>query len=134
MKALKAQVSRALPIGSLVDTCDNSGAKVVRIIGVYGHKTVRRRLSAAGVGSLVNVSVVKGRMDMRKQMVRGVVVRQKKEFRRPDGMRIKFEDNAIVILKDDKTATPKGTIFKGPIAKEAADRWPGIAKVASIVV
>ena len=70
---------------------------------------------------------------MRKQVVFAVIVRQKKEYRRADGMRIKFEDNAAIILKDDKR-TPKGTIFKGPIAKEACERWPGIAKVARIVV
>ena len=44
-----------------------------------------------------------------------------------------FQDNAAVVLKDEKGA-PKGTIFKGPIAKEACERWPGIAKVARIVV
>ena len=48
-------------------------------------------------------------------------------------MRVKFEDNAAVVLKDEK-GNPKGTIFKGPIAKEATERWPGIAKVAKIVV
>jgi len=62
-----------------------------------------------------------------------VIVRQRREYRRPDGTRIKFEDNAAVVLKDDK-GNPKGTIFKGPIAKEATTRWPGIAKVASIIV
>ena len=61
------------------------------------------------------------------------VVRQKKEYRRPDGTRIKFEDNAAVVLKDEK-GNPKGTMLKGAIAKEACDRWPGIAKLASIVV
>ncbi|MBT5342362.1 50S ribosomal protein L14, partial [Candidatus Woesearchaeota archaeon] len=59
--------------------------------------------------------------------------RQKKEFRRADGTRVKFEDNAAVVLKDNK-GNPKGTIFKGPIAKEAAERWPAVAKVASIIV
>jgi ribosomal protein L14 len=48
-------------------------------------------------------------------------------------MRIKFEDNAVVVLKDDK-GNPKGTIFKGPIAKEACSRWPGVAKMARIIV
>jgi len=48
-------------------------------------------------------------------------------------MRIKFEDNAAVVLKDDK-GNPKGTIIKGPVAKEAADRWPGVAKLASIIL
>jgi large subunit ribosomal protein L14 len=134
MKAVKANITRALPVGTIMIACDNSGAKVVRLIGVKGHKTVRRRLSSAGVGALVTVAVIKGRADMRRQVVPAVVVRQKKEYKRPDGTRIKFEDNAVVILKDDKAATPKGTIFKGAIAKEAAERWPGISKVASIVV
>jgi large subunit ribosomal protein L14 len=134
MKPIKASTTRSLPVGTVMQSCDNSGAKLVRIIGVKGHKTVKRRLSAAGVGSLVTVSVIKGRADVRKQVMPAVIVRQKKEYRRPDGTRIKFEDNAVVILKDDKGGTPKGTIFKGAIAKEAAERWPGIAKVASIVV
>ena len=70
---------------------------------------------------------------MRKKVVNAIIVRQRKEYRRPNGMRIKFEDNAVVVLKDDK-GNPKGTILKGPIAKEVADRWPAIAKLASIVV
>ena len=78
-------------------------------------------------------AVKRGRPDMRKQVVYAVIVRQKKEYRRPDGMRIKFEDNSAVVLKDDK-GNPKGTIFKGPIAKEVTERWPAIAKVASLVV
>ena len=60
-------------------------------------------------------------------------MRQKKEYRRAEGIHISFEDNAAVVLKDEK-GNPKGTIFKGPIAKEACDRWPGIAKLARIVV
>ena len=47
-------------------------------------------------------------------------------------MRVKFQSNAVVVLKDEK-GSPKGTMFKGPIAKEAAERWPGIAKLAEIV-
>ncbi|MBR9690084.1 50S ribosomal protein L14 [Candidatus Woesearchaeota archaeon] len=133
MKANKARVTRALPVGAYLQTCDNSGAKIVKITNVIGHKTVKGRLSAAGIGDLVQVTVKKGKPDIRKQVVFAVIVRQKKEYRRPNSMRIKFEDNAIVILKDDK-GNPKGTIFKGPIAKEATERWPGVAKVASIIV
>ena len=133
MQAVKAKTTRALPLGSKVPTCDNSGAKLIKICGVYRNKTVKGRLQAAGVGDLILASVIKGEKEMRKQVVFAVIVRQKKEYRRPDGTRIQFEDNAAVVLKDDK-GNPKGTIFKGPIAKEAAERWPGIAKVASIVV
>ena len=133
MQPVKASKVRSLPVGSYVPTCDNSGAKVVKITSVPGHKTVKRRLPAAGVGDIVMGSVKKGKPEMRKQVVFAVVVRQKKEYRRTDGMRIKFADNAVVVLKDDK-GNPKGTIFKGPIAKEAAARWPAIAKVASIII
>ena len=78
-------------------------------------------------------AVKKGKPEMKKQVVLAVIVRQKKEFRRPNGMRVKFEDNAAVVVKDD-AGNPKGTLLKGPIAKEACERWPGIAKLASIVV
>ena len=133
MQPVRASLTRALPVECEVETCDNSGAKVIKIFTVVGLKTRKGRKSSACVGDLVMASVKRGRPDMRKQVVFAVIVRQKKEYRRPDGMRIKFEDNAAVVLKDDK-GNPKGTIFKGAIAKEACERWPGIAKIASIVV
>ena len=134
MKALKARATRGLPKGTLVTVCDNSGAKIIRIISVKHFKAVKGRYPSAGIGDLIKASVVKGTPEMRKQVVDAVIVRQKKEYRRPDGTRISFEDNAAVVLKDDKARTPKGTIFKGPVAKEAAERWPGIAKVAGVIV
>jgi large subunit ribosomal protein L14 len=133
MKAIKSHIVKALPVGSYVDTCDNSGAKIVKIFSVIGHKTRKGKQPAAGVGDLVMVSVKKGKPEMRKTVAFAIVVRQKKEYRRANGMRIKFEDNSVVVLKDEK-GNPKGTIFKGPIAKEVADRWPAVAKVASIIV
>src|SRR3989338_693481 len=102
MKALKAHITDALPLGANIDTCDNSGAKVVKLFAVIGGKPTKGRLVSAGIGDLINCSVVKGRPDMRKQVVQAVVVRQRKEYRRPDGTRVKFEDNAVVVLKDDK--------------------------------
>jgi len=133
MKAVKAKIPKSLPLGCYLEPCDNSGAKQVKILAVFGHKTVKGRYPSAGVGDLVAVTVKKGKPDIRKTVVFGVIVRQKKEYRRTDGTRIKFEDNSIVIVKDKK-GNPKGTIFKGPIAKEAVERWGGIAKVARIVV
>jgi len=135
MKALKARITKGLNHGSQVETCDNSGAKLVRIVSVKGSgsKTVRGRKPRCGLADLVLVSVVKGDSAMRKQVVLAVIVRQRKEYRRKDGTRIKFADNAVVVLKDDK-GTPKGTMFKGAIAKEVAERWPAIAKVADILV
>jgi large subunit ribosomal protein L14 len=133
MKAIKATMSRGLSVGSLVATCDNSGAKIVKIFNVKKRKTRKGRLATAGVGDMVQAAVKKGRPDIRKQVVFAIIVRQKKEYKRADGTRVAFEDNAVVVLKDDK-GNPKGTMFKGPIAKEACARWPGIAKIASIIV
>lgn len=133
MKAIKANITNGLQVGSYVETCDNSGAKLIKITGVKRKKTVKGRVPGAGVGDMVICAVKKGRPDMRKTVVFGIVVRQKKEYKRPNGTRITFEDNAVVILKDDK-GNPKGTIYKGPIAKEAANRWPAVAKVASMII
>jgi len=133
MKGIKASVTRALPVGARVPTADNSGAKIIKIISVKGHKTVKGRLSSAGVGDFVVASVEKGTPEMRHKVVFAIIIRQKKEFRRPDGTRVSFEDNAAVVLKDDK-GNPKGTLIKGAVAKEACERWPGIAKLASVIV
>ena len=133
MKAIKANVTNGLQVGSLVETCDNSGAKIIKITGVKRKKTVKGRVPGAGVGDMVVAAVKKGRHDMRKKVVYAIIVRQRKEYKRPDGTRVTFEDNAAVVLKDEK-GNPKGTIFKGPIAKEAAGRWPGVAKVANMVI
>ncbi len=133
MKAVGSRVVRGLPVGAYVPTCDNSGAKVVQIISVLGHKTVKGRRAAAGVGDMCLVAVKRGKPDMRKQVVPAVIVRQKKEYRRPDGVRIKFEDNACVVCKDDK-GNPKGTFLKGAIAKEATERWPGVANISSTII
>ncbi|HLD04158.1 MAG TPA: 50S ribosomal protein L14 [Candidatus Nanoarchaeia archaeon] len=133
MKAIKAKITHGLQVGSYVETCDNSGAKLIKITNVRRIKTVKGRRSGAGVGDLLMAAVKRGKPDMRKQVVFAVLVRQKKEYRRPDGTRIKFEDNAAVVLKDED-GNPKGTIFKGPIAKEACERWPGVAKLARMIV
>ena len=133
MKAVSSKVTRSLPVQAFVTSCDNSGAKVLKIIAVKGHKTVKGRYPAAGVGDLVFCSVKKGKLEIRKTVVPAVIVRQKKEFRRAVGTRVKYEDNAAVVLKDLK-GNPKGTIFKGPISKEAAARWPAVAKVAKMIL
>ncbi|MBS3157085.1 50S ribosomal protein L14 [Candidatus Woesearchaeota archaeon] len=133
MKATKAHIVKSLPVGSIIPTCDNSGAKRISIMSVRGHKTIKGRRSAAGVGDYITASVKAGVPGMRKTIVNAIIVRQKKEYRRADGTRIKFEDNAAVVLKDER-GTPKGTILKGPIAKEAAEKWGGIAKLASSIV
>jgi large subunit ribosomal protein L14 len=111
---------------------DNTGARELEIIAVKGYKGVRRRYPAAGVGDIVVVTVKKGTPDIRKQVHYAVIIRQRKEYRRPDGTRVKFEDNAAVIT-DDK-GNPKGSEIRGPVAREAAERFPKIGSIASIIV
>ena len=134
MKSTEFRITRALPVGSMVKTCDNSGAKLLRVFSVVGAKTVKGRIPSAGVSDMVLASVRRGKPEMKKQKVYAVIVRQRKEYKRPDGTRIKFEDNSAVVLKDDKGGSPKGTMIKGAVAKEVCVRWPGIAKIASIIV
>ncbi len=133
MKAIKANITKGLQRGSYLVACDNSGAKRLFIISFRGGKGVKGRNPRGGVGDFITASVRSGNPEMRKKVVNAVIVRQKKEYRRADGMRIKFEDNAAIVLKDDK-GNPKGTLVKGPIAREVVGRWPAVAKIAKAVV
>ncbi len=132
MKATTSNVTRVLPIGARLQCIDNTGAREVEIVSVKGYKGVRRRLATAGVGDMIIITVKKGAVDMRKEVMTAVVVRQKKEFRRANGLRVKFEDNAAVIVGPEGTL--KGSEIRGPVAKEAAERWPSIGSAASVIV
>jgi len=125
-------INEGLQVGSYVQVADNSGAREVMIINVPLYKTRLRRLPRAGVGDLVVATVKKGSVQLRRQVVYAVVVRQKRPYRRPDGTWVAFEDNAVVLVNQD--GTPRGTEIRGPIAREAAERWPRIAKLATIIV
>lgn len=133
MKPIKAYIVRGLPHGARITACDNSGAKTLKVLSVRCHKTVKGRATAAAIGDYIVAAVVEGKPDIRKQVVPAVIVRQKKAYRRPDGTHIMFEDNAAIVLKDE-LGNPKGTMVKGPVAKEACERWPAISKIASIIV
>ncbi len=132
MKAITSNITRVLPIGARLQCIDNTGAREVEIVSVKGYKGVRRRLATAGVGDMIIVTVKKGTVDMRKEIMTAVVVRQKKEFKRADGLRVKFEDNAAVIISPEGVL--KGSEIRGPVAKEAAERWPSIGSAASTIV
>ena len=132
MKAVRAKITKALNVGSYLICVDNTGAKVLQIISVFGYKGVRRRIPKAGVADMVKVSVKEGDVKLRKQIFNAVIVRQKAAYRRPNGMRIKFEDNAAVLV--DEKGEVKGTAIRGPVAREAVERFPSIGKIASIVV
>lgn len=132
MKAISSKIVKTLMPETTMTCADNSGAKIVQIISVKGFKGTRRSKPKAGVASSVNVRIVKGNEKVRKQVHKAIIIRQKKEYRRPDGMRVSFEDNAAVLV-DDK-GDPKGTIIKGPVAREVVDRFPTIGKLANVIV
>lgn len=133
MRGVPANVGRPLPIGAEIKVVDNSGAKMIKLIGVRKYGGVKRRLASAGVGDLVVGTVKAGKPEIRKTVVLGVVVRQKKEFKRPDGIRVQFEDNAVILVADN-LGTPKGSRIKGAVAREVVMRFPLIGKICSIVV
>lgn len=132
MKAVKASVSKGIPVGAYLNCIDNSGAKIIQVISVKGYKGVRRRMPIAGVASMIKVAVKEGDVKVRKTVVDAVIVRQKKEYRRLNGMRVSFEDNAAVLVNE--LGEPKGTEIKGPIAKEVVERFSAIGKISSMVV
>lgn len=132
MKGISGKQTRGLICGSRLAVIDNSGAKVIEIIAVPGYGGVARRVPSAGVGDMVIASVKKGTPAMRRQIVYAVIVRQRRPTRRADGTMVFFEDNAAVIVTD--TGETKGTDIKGPVAREAAERWPRVAATANMIV
>ncbi len=132
MLAHGQRISRGLLAGSLLKCADNTGARELRLVQAMGYKGRLRRYPSATVGDRVTVSVRHGTPDMRKKIFQAVIVRQRKPYRRVDGVWVQFEDNAAVIVTPD--GEMKGSDIRGPVAKEAAERWPRIASAASIII
>ncbi len=132
MKGLAGRQTRGIQTGTRLDVVDNSGARTIEVIAVPGYKGVARRYPSAGVGDLVMGTVRRGTPQMRRQIVHAVIIRQKRPMRRADGTMVFFEDNAAVVTTE--TGETKGTDIKGPVAKEAAERWPRVAATASTIL
>jgi large subunit ribosomal protein L23e len=126
------KMSLGLPVAALMNCADNTGAKNLFVVAVCGIKGRLNRLPAAGVGDMVLCSVKKGKPELRKKMMPAVVVRQRKAWRRKDGVYIYFEDNAGVIV--NPKGEMKGSAITGPVGKECADLWPRIASNAGSIV
>eukprot|EP00731_Ephydatia_muelleri_P012984 Em0007g294a len=127
----KFRVSLGLPVGAVINCADNTGAKNLYVISVKGIKGRLNRLPAAGVGDLVLASVKKGKPELRKKVHMAVIIRQRKSFRRQDGVTLYFEDNAGVIVNNK--GEMKGSTVTGPVAKECADLWPRVASNAGSI-
>ncbi|KAL8934802.1 MAG: hypothetical protein Q9211_005037 [Gyalolechia sp. 1 TL-2023] len=118
----KLKMTLGLPVGAVMNCCDNSGARNLYIISVKGIGARLNRLPAAGVGDMVMATVKKGKPELRKKVMPAVVVRQSKPWRRADGVYLYFEDNAGVIV--NPKGEMKGSAITGPVGKEAAELWP----------
>ena len=104
---------------SRLKVADNTGAKELMCIRCLGGSYRRY----AGIGDVIVASVksaTPGGVVSKGDVVKAVVVRTKKGLRRPDGSYIKFDENAAVIIRDDKT--PRGTRIFGPVARELRDK------------
>ena len=115
MRAEARRISTVIQQQTLMKVADNTGAKELMCIRVIGG-TARRY---ANIGDIVICAVKKatpGGVVKKGEVVKAVVVRSVKGLRRADGSYIKFDENAAVIIKDDKT--PKGTRIFGPVARE----------------
>jgi large subunit ribosomal protein L14 len=113
---------------SRLRVADNTGAREILVIRVLGGS--RRRYG--GVGDIVVATVKQAtpRAQVKKgDIVRAVVVRTVKEYRRPDGSSIRFDDNAAVVL-DGTSDNPKGTRIFGPVARELREK--GFMKIVSL--
>ena len=132
MRGLTSKIPRALQTGSKMVCADNTGARVVQIVSVFGYHGVKNRQPKMGLRDLATVTVKKGTPDMKRKLVRAVVVRQKKEFRRPNGLRVSFEENAMILLNEN--GDPRGTDIKGPVAREVAERFPKVGSMATIII
>ncbi len=118
-----------IQLRTILNVADNTGAKQVSMIGLP--KSGNRKI--AHIGDVINVVVKK--CDPYAQVKKGeklsaVIVRTRKEKRRPDGSYIRFDDNACVVLVDKESKDPKGTRVFGPISREIKDL--GFNKIASL--
>lgn len=152
----KFRLTLALPVGAVMNCADNSGAKNLFVIAVNGVGARLNRLPAAASGDMVVASVKKGKPELRKKgelqerasvhtkatmltlflfapffpVMPAVVVRQRKPWRRRDGIFLYFEDNAGVIV--NPKGDMKGSAITGPVAKECADLWPRIVRLIAV--
>lgn len=108
----KFRMSLGLPVGAVMNCADNSGAKNLYVISVIGFGARLNRLPAAAAGDMIMASVKKGKPELRKKVMPAVICRQRKPWRRRDGVFLYFEDNAGVIV--NAKGEMKGSAINGP--------------------
>ena len=112
---------------TILKVIDNSGAKVIRCFRVLGG--TKRRYAEIGDIIVASVQIAEPRREVKKKaVVKAIVVRQKKAFRRKDGSYIRFNENAAVLINDKKE--PLGNRIFGPVPREIKER--GYNKIAGL--
>lgn len=115
-----------IQLRSMLKVADNSGAKLIQVIKVLG--ATRRRYAQIGDIVVASVKIAEPRKPVKKKdVVRAVIVRQRRSYHRADGSILRFDDNAAVIVDG---VEPKGGRIFGPVARELRDR--GFAKIISL--
>ncbi|MCL5008489.1 MAG: uL14 family ribosomal protein [Candidatus Marsarchaeota archaeon] len=134
MKAIPSKIMKTIVPGGVFTCADNSGAYQLRMIHIIGKGGGGRhgKLAAVGIGDIVSASVRKGTPAYLKKPVRVVVIRQRAPIRRANGMRVRFEDNAAIMVNEENL--PIGTEVKGAIAREVIERFVKIGGIASRIV
>jgi large subunit ribosomal protein L14 len=114
---------------SILKVADNSGARFIMVIQVYGGS--RRKFGRLGdvLNCVVKEATPNGQVK-ESEIVKAILVRSRKEFKRKDGSYVRFSDNAGVLIDNPKDKNPRGTRIFGPIAREVKDR--GFLKIASM--
>src|SRR4030065_1623427 len=106
MKGIPGRQDRGIPTGARLNCIDNTGAKIVQVVSVPNYHGTKRRLPNAALGEMMVITVKKGTPEVRKQLFRAVIVRQRRPFRRPEGTLVQFEDKAVGMVTD--TGETKG--------------------------
>ena len=129
---IKLKITNSLPVASVMNCADNTGAKNLYMISCTGIGPRMSRLPSGSVGDMFLASVKKGKPELRKKVMPAVIIRQRKAIRRREGHFLYFEDNAGVIV--NPKGEMKGSAITGPVAKECADLWPRIASASSTII
>ncbi len=117
-----------IQLRTMLKVADNTGAKILQCFQVLGGSY--RKIAQLGDVIVGTIKVAEPRKIAKKhEVVRAVIIRQKKEYKRKDGSYIRFDDNACVIL-EGKTKEPKGGRISGPMAKEIKEK--GFEKIAAL--
>lgn len=118
-----------IQLRSVLTAADNSGAKQLYVIHIFGGSN--RKFGHIGniINAVVKTATPNGQVKD-SEIVKAVVVRTRKEYRRLDGSYVRFSDNAAVIIDNAKDKNPRGTRIFGPVAREVRDA--GFTKIASM--